>query len=333
MHGSLPAHPDRHDERWPARRTLTVGAGVVLFVAVMIAFPPSRMLGSVFGVDSAARPQLAEGALGVSGSVFLVPALPGASVSSPVAPSELGGEYLWVRASDSSAVAVDTLRDSATVRVPSKPGFYHLAVFRGEQRVVVSELVYGVMAPFAELLGGSINGYRIGTYRWQRSRDDATAPPPGFVEVWPADTAVWVSAHLQLADFITHDGQEQWPKYVALTRVILDKVELALDRLGGSERPLSVNVHSGFRTPRHNRRVPRAATDSRHQYGDAVDLALDADLDGRVSYFDILAIARAVEAVERDYPQFVGGLGVYGNRGNAPYVHIDARGERKRWRG
>jgi uncharacterized protein YcbK (DUF882 family) len=79
--------------------------------------------------------------------------------------------------------------------------------------------------------------------------------------------------------------------------------------------------------------VPRAASDSRHQYGDAIDLALDADLDGRVSFFDMLAVSRAVEAVERDHPELVGGMGLYGNRGTAPYVHIDVRGERKRWRG
>jgi uncharacterized protein YcbK (DUF882 family) len=64
-----------------------------------------------------------------------------------------------------------------------------------------------------------------------------------------------------------------------------------------------------------------------------VDVALDADGDGRVSYFDILAVARAVELVERDYPALAGGMGVYGNRGRSPYVHIDVRGERKRWRG
>ena len=145
---------------------------------------------------------------------------------------------------------------------------------------------------------------------------------------------LFVSDHLQLADFITHDAQQdRWPKYLALDRRILDKVELVLDRLGARERLLTVDVHSGFRTPLHNRRVPRAASDSRHQYGDAIDLALDADQDGRVSYFDILAMARAVDLVERDHPELVGGMGVYGNRGTAPYVHIDVRGERKRWRG
>ena len=58
-----------------------------------------------------------------------------------------------------------------------------------------------------------------------------------------------------------------------------------------------------------------------HCNGDhTIDLALDADQDGRVSYFDILAVARAVEVVEQEHPDLVGGMGVYGNRGSAPYV-------------
>ena len=94
-----------------------------------------------------------------------------------------------------------------------------------------------------------------------------------------------------------------------------------------------MDVHSGFRTPLHNRRVPRAASDSRHQYGDAADLAIDANGDGRVSYLDGLAVAHAVEMVERDHPELAGGLGLYGNRGVGAYVHIDVRGATKRWRG
>ena len=65
----------------------------------------------------------------------------------------------------------------------------------------------------------------------------------------------------------------------------------------------------------------------------AADLAIDVDEDGRITYLDVLAVSRAVEMVERDYPALVGGLGLYGNLGTAAYVHIDVRGTRKRWRG
>jgi uncharacterized protein YcbK (DUF882 family) len=151
--------------------------------------------------------------------------------------------------------------------------------------------------------------------------------------VRPQNSELAVSTHFRLADFLTHDGQERWPRYLALDPRILDKVELVLAHLGVREHDMPMKVSSGFRTPLHNNRVPRAASDSRHQYGDAADLAIDVDGDGRVTYLDVLAVARAVELTERDHPELVGGLGLYGNRGTSPYVHIDVRGVRKRWKG
>ena len=39
-------------------------------------------------------------------------------------------------------------------------------------------------------------------------------------------------------------------------------------------------------------------------------------------------------AIKRMHPELAGGLGVYSSRRfSTPYCHIDARGERKRWRG
>ena len=156
------------------------------------------------------------------------------------------------------------------------------------------------------------------------------------MEVRPELLEIPVTKHLRLADFVTHDDQGAvWPKYVALNPKLLDKLELIFADLGGSVRPeLSVDVHSGFRTPLHNARVPRSANDSRHQYGDAADLAVDADYDGRITMTDELLVMLAVERVEEKNPDLVGGLGMYySNRYPTPYVHIDARGKRTRWKG
>ena len=77
-----------------------------------------------------------------------------------------------------------------------------------------------------------------------------------------------------------------------------------MSRLSGKQDdvPLALDVHSGFRTPIHNRRVKRAARDSRHQYGDAADVAIDSNGDGRISFADTRLVARAVEAVEQAHP-------------------------------
>jgi hypothetical protein len=80
--------------------------------------------------------------------------------------------------------------------------------------------------------------------------------------------------------------------------------------------------------------VWRAAGDSRHQYGDAADVAIDADGDGRVTVRDESLVARAVDQVEDEHPELVGGLGLYtSGQYRTPYVHIDARGTRSRWKG
>ena len=89
-------------------------------------------------------------------------------------------------------------------------------------------------------------------------------------------------------------------------------------------------MHSGFRTPLHNGNVEGSAFNSRHQYGDALDVAFDADGDGRFTAFDAQVAAAMTEMVEKRYPELVGGLGRY-TSGAAPYVHIDVRGKRARW--
>jgi hypothetical protein len=60
--------------------------------------------------------------------------------------------------------------------------------------------------------------------------------------------------------------------------------------------------------------------------------AFDSNGDGKLTFGDTRLVARAVEIVEQEHPDLIGGMGLY-NRGSASYVHIDARGTRARWRG
>jgi uncharacterized protein YcbK (DUF882 family) len=279
-------------------------------------------------------------AMGFSHSVDLTVALPGDSVHIPLdlGPDSNGVRYEWVRDGDSVQMALSLPLDRRPLYAPARPGFYHLALVRDTQELVLDTPTLGVMVPFEEKRGGEIDGYRIGTYRGERHGDEPR--PDGFLVVTPADTGLAVSDHLRVSDFVTHDWQtDVWPKYVALRPRLLDKLELVMAQLerGTARREpmqLDLDVHSGFRTPLYNRTVPRAADDSRHQYGDAADVTLDANGDGRIDTADIEAIVQAVDAVEAAHPELVGGLGIYTSRRYpTPYVHIDTRGERKRWRG
>jgi uncharacterized protein YcbK (DUF882 family) len=283
-------------------------------------------------------------AFGVSQEVRLRFALPNGELEFPL---QVSGDpsalvYEWVKVGDSTAFGYVRPVNGSSFIAPPGPGFYHLAIVRGVEREIIPEPTLAVLVPFEQKVAGKLNGYRIGTYLAERlGREDH---PEGFIQVRAEDSSLMVSKHLRLGDFLTHDGQaEVWPKYVALNPRLLDKLELVLAKVGehahvaarpGLEREVAFDVHSGFRTPAHNNGVWRAATDSRHEHGDAADVAIDADGDGRVTLKDERLVERAVEQVEEEHPDLVGGLGLYTSAYyHTPYVHIDARGKRSRWTG
>ena len=319
---------------------LLVGVLALLGAVVLILHPPHLLLASPFAREDRAPAVSASPAVfGRSGAVRVQLVLPNESFEFPLeVQGDPGGlSYTWVRAQDSAVVAPSQPLSGAGVVAPGFPGVYRLEVEQESGRRIVDSVLVAVMVPFASKIGQSLNGYRIGNYT-SGVDGDAPALPRGFIEVTPAIVELAVSKHLRLADFVTHDEQQdRWPKYVALDTRVLDKVELVLAYVGafrgGRNNAVKFDMHSGFRTPVYNRRVPRSARDSRHQFGDAADLAIDADGDGRVTYRDGMLVSLQVEQVERDFPQYVGGLGIYGNQNGAPYVHIDVRGKRARWKG
>lgn len=200
--------------------------------------------------------------------------------------------------------------------------------------------------PFQAKHGATIFGYNVGFWpaELHSVRSDAYENPNGFVEVTAANAGTPVSAHFTLGDFVTRDGAP-FPKYIVLRESLLDKLELVLQDLEmqgiSTER---VEVLSGFRTPAHNFALGDAsgrARESRHQYGDAMDLIVDSDgtgrmgdlnHDGRVDIGDVRVIEDAVDRVELAHPELAGGLGVYREMGpSGPFAHIDVRGTRARW--
>jgi hypothetical protein len=324
----------------------TVVVAICAAIGVIQFYRPASALGrSPFG-NLVAGPAVSLGtpsgnAFGRSGEVKLLFAMPGERVVFPLA---VGGDptvltYEWTSVRGVETGFVPQTLEGAGVAAPLVPGFYYLTLIRGEERQILREPAVAVMRPFHEKLGVMLNGYRIGTYLGERLRRADRERPDGFLEVYPQHLDLAVSKHLRLRHFLTHDDQANvWPKYLALNSRLLDKLELVFSQLE-SQRPsaapqLDLDVHSGFRTPAHNRRIRMAAQDSRHQYGDAADVVVDANGNGYIDRSDHRLVVAAVETVERNYPDLVGGLGVYASRRYpTPYVHIDARGKRSRWRG
>jgi uncharacterized protein YcbK (DUF882 family) len=146
-------------------------------------------------------------------------------------------------------------------------------------------------------------------------------------------------------DFLTKDQPNVWPKVLVIRLPLLDKLELIAEELEAVGQPAAVRVMSGFRTPQYNAlgvgsRGGRARN-SRHMYGDAADIFVDADGDGRmddldrdgqVTVRDARWLAGLAARVESRYPEMSGGIGVYrATAVHGPFVHVDTRGTPARW--
>ena len=204
------------------------------------------------------------------------------------------------------------------------------------------------LVPFESKIAGRLGTYRMGFWPGERRspRSEAYRNPDGFIEVTPENQDTYVSEHFRLRDFLTKDQRDVWPKYLVLSEELVDKLELVIDDLQARGiRVKRMAVLSGFRTPQYNQQgVGRGgrAKDSRHQFGDAADVFVDNDgdgrmddlnRDGRVNTKDAQIIIDAVDRVEARHPELQGGAGRYrATRAHGPFAHIDVRGTRARWR-
>jgi hypothetical protein len=246
--------------------------------------------------------------------------------------------------------------DSPGVRSPaagaaSQPGSWSVLLRVRDEVQRLTDLAVLTPVPSELMEGGRLGRYLVGEWpgrgaRPARFRTQAYDAPRGLIAVTPANRGLAVSDHLTLGDFLTKGQEDVWPKYVALSPRLLDKLELTFQELERRGHPVeNVGVISGFRTPSYNAHGGNTGgrgSFSRHMYGDAMDLYIDNDRDGamddldgdgRVDRADARIIADAANRVEQRYPEYVGGIGIYGvNPGaHSGFVHIDTRGYRARW--
>lgn len=245
-----------------------------------------------------------------------------------------GGGLLRYQAGEVVAIGAGAWRWIA----PSRPGIYALRLTAGADTVDLTALV---MHPATEVHDGVLNGYRIGKYRGEPLRGEAAyLPPAGFVEVGRADRDVLVSPHFALGDFLCKQPGE--PRYVALSVPLLHKLETIAETLEARGIAAgSLRVMSGYRTPAYNAAIGNQTVYSRHLWGDAADVYVDADGDGamddlngdgRATVADARLLARWIEGLGSRPGWRPGGLAAYrANAAHGPFVHVDARGARARW--
>ena len=273
---------------------------------------------------------------GYSGAVRVAVQSPGEALPTP---DSLNSDITVHYGTPGSA---DTVSHAA-----SKPGVWNVLVRMGNAVRPVPDFAVLRLVPLSEKKSGRIGSYLIGNWPNEGggARSPAYAAPRGLVRVTPENMNTPVSEHFQLRDFLTKGQENVWPKYVAMSPRLLDKLELTIQELEQSGIAVNnVGVISGFRTPQYNAHGGETGGRgklSRHMYGDAMDIYIDNDGDGRmddlnrdgkVDFGDARTLAAAADRVEKKYPSLIGGIGTYRATGaHAGFVHVDTRGFRARW--
>lgn len=232
-------------------------------------------------------------------------------------------------------------------QAPPAPGLHRVVVEWQPARPGTARdsivLTAAVLVPLSEIEGGRVGDYRVGEYPDEVFRGlPRYQKPRGFIRVNSTDVDVPVSPRFRLGQFSVR-RPEGWPKYTVLHERLLVKMELLVERAARRGiAPRGWKVLSAYRSPWYNASIGRPRF-SRHIFGDAADLYVDIDADGRmddlngdgrVNIADAKVLFGIVERMDRDPAlRFVlGGLGRYGTtQTHGPFIHLDTRGYRARW--
>ena len=270
-------------------------------------------------------------------AIFFLAALPGEVLDLRFDPKEERPTLTY------SAGSVSSSHEGGWVwNAPLEPGTYALRVDRSGSGETLFLNVF-VLHPHGSVESGSLNGYTIGAYEsTPLGGDSIYLPPPGFIEVSPDEEDVLVAPHFTVGQFLCKQPGE--PRYLALSRYLVAKLEAILERSNARGYPApTLHVMSGFRTPWYNRSIGNQTVYSRHLWGGAADIFLDADGDGNMDDLNrdgrstiadaqiLFEIAEWVDTSEHPGTR-PGGLGAYKrNSARGPFVHVDARGRSARW--
>jgi hypothetical protein len=325
-----------------ARRNSLRGALAALVLAAGLAVWPVTPLARTFDPKTASFSIAFEDEVSsyTETSVFV---MPGSTLSLAIA-SGPAGEYT-TQTDDGVLVRKGVRRWQWTA--PEKPGMYKLTITGPTETDNDIDLRAFVMVPAGKITKGYLNGYRIGSYPdAPLNGNPVYRPPPGFIEVTHDNEDTQLSPHFRLKQFICkQEPLQAYPKYVVLEERLILHLEAILERVNalGFDAD-TLHVMSGYRTPHYNA-VLRDARYSMHQFGGAADIFVDEhdknvmdDLthDGRVDVQDARALYDLVESmvVRAPFKKFEGGLGFYpATPAHPPFVHVDVRGSRARWKG
>jgi hypothetical protein len=257
--------------------------------------------------------------LAVDYTPFSVIAQPGELLELPLVSGSLA------QATVPAAPGVLKLLNEKTLQVsaPEQAGLYPLSLqlANGDSR----EINLFVTVPATAIEGELLNGYRIGaTPPGDSHYPELYQAPVGFIEVNKDMLDTPMSPHFKLRQFLCKQESE-YPKYVVVKESLLVLLEGLLGAVRERGYPAKTfGVISGYRTPWYNRMIENVAN-SRHVYGDAMDLYIDLNGDSRMDDLD-------GDGDQDGNSLLLGGVGRYRKtRRHGGFIHVDTRGYIVRW--
>ncbi len=212
--------------------------------------------------------------------------------------------------------------------------------------------------PFNAAGDGIIEGYTVGLYPDPnrenvlpaiQQRAESYRPPRALIPVTPETEALRVSPRFRLGDFSPRSERGK-PHYIALDPRLLQFLEAFAAQVEKEGlRADALRILRGYVSPYTRQRLARDGANlkefSRHQYGDAVALILDADGDqrlddltgdGKVDLADADRLSALADATLRELGMG-GGVGVEAHfrepgAPDTPILSVDTRGWNTSWR-
>ena len=225
--------------------------------------------------------------------------------------------------------------NSIAVYAPENAGFYSLVLSNNKTS---KRLLVIVKKPF-NANNKQLNNYQIGLYPAPYKGYTQYSAPNGFIEIFEKDLSRQLTPHVQVKNVICKQVSG-FPKYLYVNNDGLMMLEELLTFVQNEGIKVSKFAFiSGYRTPHYNRSIGNGKP-SRHQYGDAFDLYIDEDGDGRMddlngdgklTIADVDVLYKVFEKFQKQ-SRYNGGIGRYKPASHhGGFVHIDNRGFTARW--
>ena len=225
--------------------------------------------------------------------------------------------------------------NSIAVYAPENAGFYSLVLSNNKTS---KRLLVIVKKPF-NANNKQLNNYQIGLYPAPYKGYPQYGAPNGFIEIFEKDLTRQLTPHVQVKNVICKQISG-FPKYLYVNNDGLMMLEDLLSFVQNEGIKVSKFAFiSGYRTPHYNRSIGNGKH-SRHQYGDAFDLYIDEDGDGRMddlngdgklTIADVDVLYKVFEKFQKQ-SRYNGGIGRYKPASHhGGFVHIDNRRFTARW--